>query len=216
MSFVSVKRLKYSKYNFSNDVISHTGGGDMGYGRKVDIVVKGSDDNNLYGNGVIIAAARKFLSGDITLETSDLSQAVTKDLNGIKESALETISGITDTGVKELIYDDDADTPYLTIGIIIEGNEDSSENPDQTPYYRAVVLTKVMFNLPDTAAETQEKEIKWQTPTITGAIMRDDSAKHAWKRECTFTTEAQAEAYIDNRLGLSSSSDTQGGTHENN
>ena len=32
--------------------------------------------------------------------------------------------------------------------------------------------------------------------------MRDDSAKHPWKKEATFTTEAQAEAYIKARLNI--------------
>ena len=39
-------------------------------------------------------------------------------------------------------------------------------------------------------------------PEISGTIMRDDSAKHAWKKEATFTSEAQAEAYIKARLGI--------------
>ena len=39
-------------------------------------------------------------------------------------------------------------------------------------------------------------------PELTGTIMRDDTEKHMWKREATFTTEAQAEAYIKARLGI--------------
>ena len=35
-----------------------------------------------------------------------------------------------------------------------------------------------------------------------GTIMRDDSETHMWKRESTFTTEAQAEAYIKHRLNI--------------
>jgi hypothetical protein len=32
--------------------------------------------------------------------------------------------------------------------------------------------------------------------------MRDDSAKHGWKSEVTVDTEAEAEAYIKQKLGL--------------
>ena len=32
--------------------------------------------------------------------------------------------------------------------------------------------------------------------------MRDESENHTWKKEATFTTEAQAEAYIKARLGI--------------
>ena len=59
-----------------------------------------------------------------------------------------------------------------------------------------------MLAVPNDAATTQGETIEWQTPQLTGTIMRDDSAKHAWKREATFTTEAQAEAYIKARLSI--------------
>ena len=68
--------------------------------------------------------------------------------------------------------------------------------------WRAIVLTKVKFAVPSDAANTQGETIEWQTPEISGTIMRDDSAKHAWKKEATFTSEAQAEAYIKARLGI--------------
>ena len=40
------------------------------------------------------------------------------------------------------------------------------------------------------------------TPELTGSILRDDPATHMWKREATFSTEAQAEAYVKARLGI--------------
>ena len=50
--------------------------------------------------------------------------------------------------------------------------------------------------LAEDAAVTQGEAIEWQTPKLEGSIMRDDSVKHAWKREATFDTEANAETYI--------------------
>ena len=52
------------------------------------------------------------------------------------------------------------------------------------------------------SATTQGETIEWQVPELTGTIMRDDSAAHAWKREAMFTTEAQAETYIKDRLSI--------------
>ena len=60
----------------------------------------------------------------------------------------------------------------------------------------------MQFAVPSDAATTQGESIEWQTAEISGTIMRDDSAKHPWKKEATFTTEAQAEAYIKARLGI--------------
>ena len=68
--------------------------------------------------------------------------------------------------------------------------------------WRAIILTKIIFNIPNEAATTEGEEIDWQVPEITGSIMRDDSVQHNWKREATFTTEAQADAYIRNRLNI--------------
>ena len=59
-----------------------------------------------------------------------------------------------------------------------------------------------MFSVPADAATTQGESIEWQTPELSAVILRDDSANHAWKKEATFTTEAQAEAYIMARLGI--------------
>ena len=64
------------------------------------------------------------------------------------------------------------------------------------------MLTKVMFSVPNDSATTQGESIEWQTPELSATIMRDDSTNHMWKREATFTTEAQAEAYIKNRLNI--------------
>lgn len=68
--------------------------------------------------------------------------------------------------------------------------------------WRGMILTKVMFSVPADAATTQGESIEWQTPKLSAAIMRDDSATHTWKREATFTSETQAEAYIKARLGI--------------
>ena len=103
---------------------------------------------------------------------------------------------MTDTSVKELVYDDTQVTPYLGVGFIIKKKVNGAYK------WRGVVLPKVMFSVPEDAATTQGESIEWQTPELTGTIMRDDSPTHMWKREATFTTEAQAEAYIKNRLSI--------------
>lgn len=119
-----------------------------------------------------------------------------KDLLGVVEQELEEIPGITDTGVKELVFDDSQVTPYLGTGFIIK------KMVNHMTRWRAIVLTKVMFSVPSDSATTQGESIEWQVPELSGTIMRDDSETHKWKREATFTTEAQAETYIKHRLNI--------------
>lgn len=86
--------------------------------------------------------------------------------------------------------------PYLGTGFIIK------KKVGGVYKWRAVVLTKVMFGIPSDAATTQGETIEWQVPELSATILRDDSANHVWKREATFTSEAQAEAYIKDRLSI--------------
>lgn len=196
MATIGVSKPYYAKYNVVDGNVSYSGGGVMGKMTELEISIETSEDNNLYGDNGIAETDRTFSNGTLTASTTDLSQEVAKDLLGVVEQELEEIPGITDTGVKELVFDDSQVTPYLGTGFIIK------KMVNHKTYWRAIVLTKVMFSVPSDSATTQGESIEWQTPELSGTIMRDDSETHMWKRESTFTTEAQAEAYIKHRLNI--------------
>lgn len=196
MATIGLSKPYYGIYSASGTTVSYTDGAVMGKATEANIEIDTTEDNNLYGDNAIAEADRSFAGGTLTLSTTDLSQEVSKAILGLKESAITGIEGVTDTSVKELIYDDDQSTPYLGVGFIIKKKVNGAYR------WRAVVLTKVMFSVPADAATTQGESIEWQTPELSATIMRDDSATHMWKREATFTTEVQAEAYIKARLGI--------------
>lgn len=196
MATIGVSKPYYAKYNAVGGTVSYSNGGIMGKMTELDIEIETSEDNNLYGDNGIAESDRTFSNGTVTASTTDLSQEVSRDILGLVEKALDEIPGVTDKDVKELIYDDNQQTPYLGVGFIIK------KMVNHKTYWRAIVLTKVMFSVPSDAATTQGESIEWQTPELSGTIMRDDSETHMWKREATFTTEAQAEAYIKHRLGI--------------
>lgn len=197
MATVGLCKPYYAKYSNSGSTVTYADGGVMGKAVEVGVEIESSDSNNLYADNAVAETEKTFSSGTLDLTTDDLEQAVSKVILGLKEEAITGIDGVTDTSVKELIYDDDQVTPYLGVGFIIKKIKGGVTK------WRAIVLTKVMFAVPSDSATTQGDTIEWQTPQISGTIMRDDSAKHAWKKEATFTTEAQAEAYIKARLGIS-------------
>lgn len=196
MATIGVSKPYYALYNVTGSTVTYTEGGVMGKATEVDIAINTSQDNNLYADNGIAETDRAFTDGTLTLGTDDLSQEVSKAILGAIEKPLGEIDGVTDTTVKELIFDDDITNPYLGVGLIIKKQKNNVIS------WRAVVLTKVMFSVPNDAATTQGESIEWQTPSLTATILRDDTEKHMWKREATFTTEAQAEAYIKSRLGI--------------
>lgn len=196
MATIGVSKPYYALYSATGTTVQYTGGGVMGKATEVNVEIESTDSNNLYGDNGIVETDRQFSGGTLTVKPDDLSQEVSKAILGVKEQAVDSIDGVTDESVQELIYDDDQNTPYLGVGFIIK------KKVSGVLKWRAVVLTKVMFSIPADAATTQGESIEWQVPELSATITRDDSEKHMWKREATFTTESQAEAYLKNRLGI--------------
>lgn len=196
MATIGLSKPYYAIYAEAGGVVSYSAGAVMGKATEANISIETTEDNNLYGDNGLAETDRRFANGTLTLSTTDLSQEVSKAILGLTEQAITGIGGVTDTSVKELVYDDTQVTPYLGVGFIIKKKVNGAYK------WRGVVLPKIMFSVPEDAATTQGESIEWQTPELTGAIMRDDSATHAWKKEATFTSEAQAEAYIKARLGI--------------
>lgn len=196
MATIGLSKPYFAVYSAAGSTVSYANGAVMGKATEANIEIDTTEDNNLYADNAIAETDRTFAGGTLTLSTDDLSQEVSKAILGLAEQAITGIEGVTDTSVKELLYDDQQQTPYLGVGFIIKKKVGGIYK------WRGVILTKVMFSAPADAATTQGETIEWQTPELSATIMRDDSPNHMWKREATFTTEAQAEAYIKDRLGI--------------
>ena len=196
MAVIGLSKPYYGIYSATGNAVSYANGAVMGKATEANIEIDTTEDNNLYADNAIAETDRSFAGGTLTLSTDDLSQEVTKAILGLTETSITGIEGVTDTSVKELVYDDTQTIPYLGVGFIVKKKVGGAYK------WRAVVLSKVMFSVPADAATTQGESIEWQVPELSATIMRDDSATHMWKREATFTTEVQAEAYIKARLNI--------------
>lgn len=201
MAIIGASRPFYAIYRKVGNTVQYYNGGVMGALVNFDINLQANNTNNdFYADNKVQETQKNKLSyGTIKMNTDDLLQEVSKAILGLKEQALTSITGITDADAKELIFDNDQDTPYLGIGMI------QKKQKDGKTLWRAIVLTKVSFDVPNDAAETEGESINWQTPELSGTVMRDDTAKEMWKREATFTTEAQAIAYLRHVLNVAAS-----------
>ena len=196
MATIGLSKPYYGIYSANGTTVTYADGAVMGKATEANIEISTTEDNNLYGDNAIAETDRRFASGTLTLSTTDLSPEVSKAILGLTEQAVTGIEGVTDKDVKELVYDDNQAAPYLGVGFII------AKKVNGVLKWRSVILTKVMFSVPADAATTQGETIEWQTPELSGTIMRDDSSTHVWKKEATFSSEAQAEAYIKARLNI--------------
>ena len=193
MAGIGLSKCYAALYTVSSGSITYSSGTLIGKAVEFSTSFDTAEDNNLYADNAIAETDRTFAGGTLTISTDDLSQTASQLILGITPSNI-TVGTAT---VSELIFDDDMATPDMGYGTIIKKKVGGADK------WRAVILTKIKFNVPEESATTQGETIEWQTPTLTATIMRDDSAKHAWKRESLFDTEGEAEDYIETVLSIS-------------
>ena len=68
-----------------------------------------------------------------------------------------TIEGIDGSGVEEMIYDDDVKPIDCGVGFV-ELHQTNGKD-----FYRAIVLARVTYNIPNTSANTRGESVEWQT-----------------------------------------------------
>lgn len=194
MAIVGCSYFKGGIYNNNNGVVTYSDQAVIAKLVRMNLTMEENDDNDFYADNAIDETDSNFSGGTYEVNTNDLTDEMSALILGLQTNTLSSITGISDVGVKEVIFDDRQNAPYMGIGNVIKHKRNG------VYYYRAVVLTKVQFKIPEESWDTQGKTISWQTPTIRGAVMKDDTTYHAWKYCATFSTEAQAIAYVAAKL----------------
>ena len=161
-------------YAESQGTVTYSGGIPLARGVDVTISIEGDDGNNFYADNVLAETDRQaFSSGTLTLTVDGLKDAARKLISGV--TTTQTVTVTTGTTVAFDVYDDDAVTPYVGVGFVVRYMEDGVTS------YVPVIIRKVKFSDPEITAATQEENIDWQTQSLEATIMRDDTAKHAWR-----------------------------------
>lgn len=206
MAGIGLRKPYYAIYNYdeATEAVTYTKGGLLAKAIEFSARIESGENNELWGDDGIVESDRSFGSGTISITTDDLMPEPSAAILGITPN--EITIGEAAEKVQELVYDEDAEAPYLGFGIIIP------KKKNNVPCFRAVVFPKIMFNVPAEAAATKKGTIEWKTATIEGTILRSDGEKHPWKREVLASTEAQAVAYIKQCLGITDAPDPAPGS----
>ena len=177
-----------AKYAVTGGAVTYSDGQKLARGVNVTISPESSGDNNFYADNVTAeTAGGRFTGGTFSLAVDGLFGTAEKLIMGLPAQT----GGWYD-------YDNTVSVGYFGLGFLARYMSDGATN--WVPY----ILTKVSFNPIETNAATQEADISWQTQTITGTIMRDDSAKEVWKKVgIEYSTESAAEAALKTALNIS-------------
>lgn len=188
MATIGLSKPYFATYSNSGTTVTYSDGALLGKAITMSISVDDADDNILYADNGAAESAKSFTGGTVTIGTDEISPATMVKILGVSE---ETISGSTVTGAKWYVNDDDQTIPYLGVGGIIKKRINGADK------YQAVALDKVQFGNLSNEINTQGESIEWQTPEISGTIMRSDNTKHSWRRLSSLCdSEADAETLL--------------------
>lgn len=178
-----------AKYSATGTTVTYTNG--MRLGRSVDVTLspETSDNEPFYADNIAAETPGAiFTGGTVSLTIDGLKDAVRQLIMGTTSTESVTVGS---SSVTVYVDDDDTVAPYVGIGFVVRYMEAGVTS------YVPVVLTKAQFNIDELSAATQENEIEFQTQTLEANLMRDDSAKHAWRKiGAEQTTETLAEAVV--------------------
>ena len=181
-------------YSASNETVTYTDVSRLARGVSVALAIESGDGSTFYADNVAAeGTGGVFTGGTVTLTVDGLKDEARKLIMGLAAPTSLTVGSDT---VDVYSYDTDQNIPYVGIGFVARYMENGVTS------YVPVVLTKTQFDVDGMEAATQAESIEFQTQELTATIMRDDSAKHSWRKiAAAQTTEEKAVAVIRALLG---------------
>lgn len=196
MATIGLSKPYFAVYSASGSTVTYANGGLFGKATEMNIELNDGGNNILYADNGPAESDNQFSGGTVTITTDELSAAaLTTALDMVEEEI--TITGVTTTGAKWLINNDQQVVPYVGVGGV------AKKMIGGVIKYVAVVLDKVKLRNIAQSITTQGETIEWQTPSVTGDIFRSDKTNHDWRRISTpLDTEEEAELCVKSYLNI--------------
>ena len=196
MATIGLSKPYFAVYSNNGTTVTYASGALFGKATEMDVELNDGNSNILYADNSPAESDSQFSGGTVTINTDELSATAMTTALGMADSTI-SITGVTTTGAKWLINNDDQVIPYIGVGGI------AKKMIGGVIKYVAVVLDKVKLRNLSQSITTQGESIEWQVPSLTGDIFRSDRAKHDWRRISTpLDTEAEAELCVKSYLNI--------------
>ena len=195
MAQIGLKYLICSKLTETDSAATYGTGLVMSKAIKVDLAIE-INEGKLYADDQIVENIKEFKSGKLTLNGDHISYETQSLILG------HTLQDIDSGPNKKMVAKGEDDGAFVGIGFYATTINGGVRK------YRAIWFTKVKFGIPGESLETKGDAINFQTPTIEGTILTDITG--TWKVEATFTSEAEAKAWLNELASI----ETSGGTSE--
>ena len=172
----------------------------------VAAIYNDSTGTPVYSDGFVIAKA---MSANIRINRNNERLHADDDIDEIDQSFID---GTESLGINELTLEKQS----ILLGHALENGELKANQDDIAPYlghgfygrirrngadkWRAIWFHKMQFGEPNDETETKGERVAFKTPTIESMIMKDINGD--WKSEKVFDTEADAIAWLHEKVGL--------------
>lgn len=150
----------------------------------------------LYADDVLAELDKSFIDGTLSFGADDLTDAMKVLLLGYTEGA--EVDAII--GSKEMSAGTATVAPFVGFGFYAKRIKSGVAS------WRAIWLKKVHFSEPADELKTKGESVEFQTPTLEGTIMV--ACDGNWKEEATFSSEANAIAWLNTKSGYSAAAST--------
>lgn len=177
MAKIGLNNLWYSKLTEAQDgTPSYDGAKSFGKAISASVSIS-NNDAKLYADDALAESDTSFQSGTVTLGTDDDRETVFADVLGHS----------IDAGGK-IVRDVNDVAPYVALGRIIV------KLVNNVRLYKVEILYKVKFAEPNQDDNTRGDSVEFSTPSIEGQVSALANGK--WSESKTFSTKAEAKAYI--------------------
>ena len=182
MALIGLNNFWYSKLTEAQDG-TPTFDGAKSFGKAVSCSVSITNNSaSLYADDALAEQDNSFQSGTVTLGVDDDREATFADILG---------HSITAEG--EVTYNTNDVAPWVALARIVV------KMVNNVTVYKALILYKVKFAEPSEDENTKGESVEFSTPSIEGTIAT--LANGDWKTSKTFSTKAEALAFIQSVLG---------------
>lgn len=152
-------------------------------------------DAKLAADDTIAEIENGFVSGTISMNVDDLSDAALKAWLGVQDASLGGEATLREAATY--------DSPEGGFGYYRVRKKAGVRS------YRAFWYHKTKWGMPGENATTKpDGSIEWQTPTIEGQVMTALDLASSWRDQATFVSEADAIAWLDGLAGVPTSVST--------
>jgi phi13 family phage major tail protein len=177
MATIGVRDLFVAKCTVEAGVLAETYGTPRRLAKAIKIEMTTSlAEATLYADDGIDEIAKEFASGEIKINTNDITDADEAELLGQKQDANNVAFG-----------NGDDNAPYWAVGF-------SAKKANGQFIY--VWLYKVKFGVPDETYDTKADGIAFNTPTITGVFIKREKDGNYRAKVTALPTDSVAAAWF--------------------